>query len=111
MSDFLPILNAKEPTVIPEKTYDRVWIEEICIKAPDPNGEVLGEVKMHKYGMFDDIAAGSGVIAELDPNGGKWIRIENMLETAAEDSDLQTAFGALLGYVAKLGAENDVITP
>lgn len=104
MSDFLPILNAKAPTVIPEKTYDRVWVEEICIKAPDPNGEVIGEVKMHKYGMFDDVA-------ELDPQGGQWIRIDNMLEVAAEDADLQTAFGALLGYVAKLGVENDVISP
>ncbi len=28
MSDFLPILNAKDPKVIPEKIYDRVWIEE-----------------------------------------------------------------------------------
>ena len=45
MSDFLPILNAKEPTVIPEKTYNRVWVEEVAIKAPDPNGEVIGEVK------------------------------------------------------------------
>jgi hypothetical protein len=104
MADFLPILNAKDPTVIPEKTYDRVWIEEVVIKAPDPNGEVIGEVKMHKYGMFNDVA-------ELDPKGGKWLRIENMLETAAEDSDLQLAFGALLGYVAKLGVENDVISP
>ena len=37
MSDFLPILDAAEPTVIPAKTYDRVWIEEVIIKAPDPN--------------------------------------------------------------------------
>lgn len=112
MSDFLPILDAADPTVIPEKTYDRVWIEEIAIKAPDPNGEVVGEVKMHKYGMFPGTdAEGNAVeVAELDPQGGKWIRIDNMLETAAEDPDLQTAFGALIGYVAKLGAENNIIT-
>jgi hypothetical protein len=103
MSDFLPILNAKTPTVIPEKTYDRVWVEEVAIKAPDPNGEVIGEVKMHKYGMFDGVA-------ELDPQGGQWIRIDNMLEQAASDADLQSAFTALLSYVAKLGVENDVVS-
>ena len=52
----LPILNAVEPTVIPAKTYDRVWVEEIVIRAPDPNGDVVGEVKLHKYGMFDGVA-------------------------------------------------------
>ena len=112
MSDFLPILDAAEPTVIPAKTYDRVWIEEVIIKAPNPNGEVSGEVKMHKYGMFDktDELGNQISVAELDPKGGIWLKIDNMLETASQDSDLQLAFGALLGYVAKLGVENDVIS-
>lgn len=112
MSDFLPVLPAANPTVIPAKTYDRVWIEEIVIKAPDPNGDITGEVKMHKYGMFDktDENGETVSVAELDPKGGKWIRLENMLEKASEDQDLQTAFGALIGYISKIGAENNVIS-
>tara|TARA_B100001559_G_scaffold303152_1_gene291512 strand:- start:1055 stop:1399 length:345 start_codon:yes stop_codon:yes gene_type:complete len=112
MSDFLPVLNAADPTVVPAKTYDRVWIESVIIKAPDPNGEVRGEVKMHKYGMFDklDEVGNTISVAELDPTGGKWLMIDNMLEEASEDNDLQMAFGALLGYVAKLGVENNVIS-
>ena len=99
----LPILNAADPTIIPAKTYDRVWIEEIVIRAPDPNGDANGEVKLHKYGIFDGVA-------ELDPNGGRWIRVDNMLSKANDDSDLQTAITALLSYVAKLGIENNIIT-
>jgi len=99
----LPILNASNPTEIPAKVYDRVWIEEISIKAPDPNGDINGEVKLHKYGMFNDKA-------ELDPKGGKWIFVEDMLKKSDEDSDLQAAMNALIAYVAKLGVENDVVS-
>jgi hypothetical protein len=98
----LPVLNAADPTTIPEKVYDRVWVEEVIIKAPDPNGEVNGEVKLHKYGMIDGVA-------ELDPNGGDWIVVQNMLEKSDEDGDLQTAMGAIINYVAKLGIENNIV--
>jgi len=99
----LPILNAVDPTVIPAKTYDRVWVEEIVIRAPDPNGDVNGEVKLHKYGLFDGVA-------ELDPNGGQWIRVDNMLAKSSEDADLKAAISALLAYVGKIGAENKIIS-
>lgn len=98
----LPILNAADPTLVPAKMYDRIWVEEIIIRAPDPNGDVNGEVKLHKYGMFDGVA-------ELEPNGGQWIRVEGMLSQANEDTDLQTAINALLSYVNKLGIENNII--
>ena len=48
----LPVFPASENTVIPEKIYDRIWINEISIRGGDPNGDVNGEVKMTKYGMF-----------------------------------------------------------
>ena len=99
----LPILSAASPTTIPEKVYDRVWVEEIVIKGPDPNGEVIGEVKLHKYGMFDGLA-------ELEPNGGQWIRIKNMLEESTTDADLAAAMGSLIAYVNKLGQQNDIIS-
>ena len=99
----LPVLPAASPTTIPAKVYDRVWVEEIVIKGPDPNGEVIGEVKLHKYGMFDGLA-------ELEPDGGQWIRIDNMLEESAKDADLAAAMGSLIAYVNKLGQQNDIIS-
>lgn len=100
----LPILDAVNPEVIPAKTYDRVWIEEVVIRAPDPNGDILGEVKLRKYGMFDGVA-------EFEPGNGQWIRVENMLEKSETDATLQTAMTALIGYVMQVGVENNVITP
>lgn len=100
----LPIFNALDPTDIPAKIYDRIWVEEIIIRAPDPNADIVGEVKLHKYGIFDGVA-------ELEPGNGQWIRVENMLTKANEDSDLQTAMTALLAYVGKIGVQNNIITP
>lgn len=99
----LPVLNASNPTEIPAKVYDRVWIEEVIIRARDPNGDFGGEVKLHKYGMFDGKA-------ELAPGNGKWIFVEEILKKSDEDSDLQAAMNALIAYVAKLGVENDVVS-
>jgi len=99
----LPILNASNPTEIPAKVYDRVWIEQIIIRAGDPNGDFGGEVKLHKYGMFNGKA-------ELAPGNGRWIIVENILAKSEEDADLQVAMNALIAYVAKLGVENDVVS-
>jgi hypothetical protein len=98
----LPVLYANNPTTIPAKTYDRVWIEEIIIRAPDPNGDVNGEVKLHKYGVFDGAA-------ELDPNGGNWIRLENLLSLSETDIDLQNAMNSLTTYIAKIGQDQSII--
>lgn len=100
----LPILNAVNPEVIPAKTYDRVWIEEVIIRGPDPNSDIAGEVKLRKYGMFDDVA-------EFEPGSGQWIRVDNMLEKAAESESLAAAMSGIIAYVAELGIENNVIDP
>ena len=99
----LPILNAADPAVIPAKTYDRVWIEEIIIRAPDPNGDATGEVKLHKYGMFDGVA-------ELEPGNGQWIRIDEMLSKADTITNLQAAVTALMTYITEVGVENSIIS-
>ena len=99
----LPIFPANDPTTIPAKVYDRIWIKEIVIKAADPNGEVQGEVKLTKYGMFD------GVAETWDSSNDIWLTIDNMLEASDTDADMNMALQALLGYVYKLGIMNGVI--
>ena len=99
----LPVLDAVNPEVIPAKTYDRVWIEEVIIRGPDPNRDITGEVKLRKYGMFNDVA-------EFEPGNGQWIRVENMLEKAGESASLASAMAGIIAYVTELGIENNVIT-
>lgn len=98
----LPILNAANPEVIPAKTYDRIWIEEIVIRAPDPNGDILGEVKLRKYGMFDSVA-------EFEPGNGQWIRVNNILEQSNSNETLQTAMSTLIAYVTQIAVENGIV--
>ena len=110
----LPVFPASESTVIPEKVYDRIWIKEIIIVGPDPNGDVDGEVKMTKYGMFptgEQDAEGNDILeAEMwDSSNDIWLRIPNMLETSETDPELNMAMQALLGYAYKLGVMNGVI--
>ncbi len=111
MSD-LPILNAADPSEIPAKVYDRVWVEEVVIRAPDPNSDITGEVKLHKYGMFTGLdPEGEEIeVAELDPNGGHWIRVSNILEKSDSDPNLRAAMAGIIGYVAQLGVEKNIIS-
>ena len=100
----LPILDAVNPEVIPAKTYDRVWIEEVVIRGPDPNLDISGEVKLRKYGMFDGVA-------EFEPGNGQRIRVNNMLEKSESSPSLQAAMAGIIAYVTELGVENQVIDP
>lgn len=110
----LPVFPASENTVIPEKIYDRIWINEISIRGGDPNGDVNGEVKMTKYGMFPtgevDADGQPILIAETwDSNQDVWLSIPNMLAASETDPELNMAMQALLGYAYKLGVMNGVI--
>lgn len=98
----LPVFNAVDPTIVPAKIYDKIWVQQIVVSAPDPNSDIIGEVKLCKYGVFNGIA-------ELDPKGCQWIKVDNMLSKASLDSDLQMAISALLAYVSKIGIENNII--
>ena len=110
----LPIFPASEDTTIPAKVYDRIWISEIVIKGSDPNGDVNGEVKMTKYGMFPtgetDENGEPILMAETwDSSNDVWLSIPNMLSTSETDPELNMAMQALLGYAYKLGVMNGVI--
>ena len=52
--------------------------------------------------MFDGVA-------ELDPQDGKWIRIQNLLTESDNDQDLSNALTYLLTYIQKLGQSNNII--
>lgn len=99
----LPNIQPAEPTIIPAKTYDQFWVEEVIISAPDVNGDATGRVKLKKFGIFD------GVAEFMPGDSGVWIIINNLLSKTSEDSDLANIVQLLLLYIQKVGAEQGLV--
>lgn len=100
----LPILLAAEPSSVPAKVYDKLWIEEVVIAAPDPNGDALARVRVRKFCITDGTA-------ELEPTPGIWLEVTNVLAGASADPDLAAVVDSLMAYVGKIGAEHGVVRP
>lgn len=101
----IPILTPAEPSVIPAKTYDKLWVQDVMISAPHPTGDATCSVRMIKFGVFDGIP-------ELEPgSNGIWMNIEGILAKSAEDNDLANIIQSLLLYIQKVGVEKGLIAP
>jgi hypothetical protein len=98
----IPVLNSAHPVTVPSKTYDRIWVEEVVISAPDPNGDAEARVKLRRF----SVAAG---VAELEASPGEWVSVPDILNAAETDADLALVVNALMAYVAKVGRANDII--
>lgn len=98
-----PILSAADPLTVPAKIYDKIWVEEVIIQAPDPNGDATARVHLRRFTVVDGVA-------ELEPGNGVWLEVHNILTNAATDSDLAQAVGALMAFIAKTGQAQGVIS-
>jgi hypothetical protein len=100
----LPILNPVEPSVVPAKTYDKLWIQDITISAPHPSLDATCSVKMLKFGVFDNVA-------ELEPaSPGIWMSIDHILSKSQEDPELANIIQSLMLYIKKEGIERGIIS-
>lgn len=101
----LPNINPIEPSIIPAKTYDQFWVEEIVIYAPDPNGDAVARVRLRKFGVFDGKA-------EFMP-GGEVVNltINDILSKSVQDNDLANIVQSLLLYIKKAGIEQGIVAP
>lgn len=101
----IPILTPAEPSVVPAKTYDKLWVQDVMISAPHPTGDAMCSVRMIKFGVFDGIP-------ELEPgSNGIWMNIEGILAKSAEDNDLANIIQSLLLYIQKVGVEKGLVAP
>ena len=100
----IPVLSAADPVTIPATVYDKVWVEEVVISAPDPNGEVTARVRLRRFAAVEGRA-------ELEPAAGQWLEVRDVLTGADTDPDLGNVVSALMLYVAKLGRERGVVMP
>jgi hypothetical protein len=101
----LPNLVPVEVSVIPAKTYDKLWVEEIIISAATLGGEATARVRLKKFGVFN------GVAEYMPGDQGTWLVIDNLLSKSEQDSDLANIVQSLLLYIGKAGAEQGVIAP
>jgi len=101
----LPHIEPVEISVIPAKTYDRYWVEEVNISAPNVNGDAVARVKLRKFGVFD------GVAEFMPSDPGTNIIIDNILSKSAEDNDLANIVQSLLLYIRKAGIEQGLVAP
>jgi hypothetical protein len=99
----IPILQAAEPLTVPAKVYDKVWVEEVVIDAPDPNGDVSARVKLRRFAVV-------GGVAELEPEQGQWIEVRDVLSGSQADPDLAAVVQSLMTYVGKIGIEAGVVS-
>lgn len=99
----IPTLTAATPLTVPAKVYDKIWVEEVVISAPDPNGDASARVRLRKFTVVDGVA-------ELEPTPGNWLQINDLLANSETDADLAQVVSSLMAYIAKVGAAEGVIT-
>jgi len=99
----LPVLVPADPSIIPAKTYDKLWVQDVMISAPHPTGDAMCSVRMTKFGVFDGVP-------ELEPgNNGIWMNIDGILAKSVEDNDLANIIQSLLLYIQKVGIEKGIV--
>ena len=99
----IPTLYAAEPLAI-SATYDKCWIREVVISAPQIGGEAEARVMLTRFRTTD-----TGV--EEAPAEPLRLHLRDLLAGADADPDLAAAISAIMTYVAKAGIEQGVIAP
>lgn len=94
-------LFAQNPTVI-NATFDKVWVEEIVISAPNLSGDATARVKLRKFRTTDNGA-------EFAPEAGHWIEVEEIMKKGEADADLALAIESLMTYVAKEAIQQGIV--
>lgn len=104
----IPLPNPRTQPAVPEKVYDRVFIESVqtVISHLDPNGEATAIVRWWPARLDDN---GQW---ELDPTvtEARTMLRENLLRRVGEgDMQLAQVMGATMQYVARMARED--LTP
>jgi hypothetical protein len=95
-------LYAAEPLSI-SATFDKLWVREIVISAPDIGGEAEARITLERFRSTSD-----GVV-EAAPGEPIRLRVGNLLAAAEADEALAAAVTAIMAYVGKVGIEQGVV--
>lgn len=94
-------LYAQNPTVI-NAVYDKIWVEEIVISAPDLAGDAQARVRLKKFRTTESNA-------EFSPEPAEIITVDSIISGSQSDPDLANAISYLMNYIAKKGIESGII--
>lgn len=89
---------ASTPTTIPTKTYDKWWVSNIAINAPNVNGDANAMVTLTKFRVLPD---GTKEASDERVN----FRVEKLLENAQTDAALASVVEGLMSYVVAKATE------
>ena len=102
MPDIPTLYTAPSATVSINAVYDRIWLREVVISAPQIGGEAEARVMLARYRLTDD-----GV--EEAPAEPLRLHLTDLLAGADADPDLAAVVTSLMNYVAKAGIEQGLI--
>jgi len=104
MPDIPTLYTSPDATVSINAVYDRIWLREVVISAPQIGGEAEARLMLARYRLTE-----TGV--EEAPAEPLRLHLTDLLAGADADPDLAAAISAIMAYVAKAGIEQGVIAP
>ena len=97
----IPVLYCAEPLTY-AATYDKCWLREVVISAPQIGGEAEARVMLTRFRTTE-----TGV--EEAPAEPLRLHLRDLLAGADADPDLAAVVTALMNYVAKAGIAEGLI--
>jgi len=99
----IPVLYCSPETVVrPTGVYDRIWLREVVISAPQIGGEAEARVMLTRFRTTE-----TGV--EEAPAEPLRLHLTDLLAGADADPDLAAVVESLMKYVAKAGIAEGLI--
>lgn len=104
MPDIPTLYTSPDATVSINAVYDRIWLREVVISAPQIGGEAEARVMLTRFRTTED-----GV--EEAPAEPLRLHLKDLIAGADADPDLAAALTAIMNYVGKAGVAEGVIAP
>lgn len=97
-----PVMPAAVPVHIPEKFFDRVWIESVAIVAPPGTQAISSVVTFRKYRVTE-----GGAMEFHDQV--ETASVDNVAAAASGDADLAEGMERIVRFIGRLGAAAGII--
>ena len=101
--DFTTIFT-KTTTVVPQKVFDRLWVQQINISAPTPTGDATARISFKKFAVTD----GEVFLSDEPPIN---LDLNSLFLRAETDAELAGIMSSLMAYVHKVADAQGIAAP